>query len=202
MMMRRLLYQLSPTSKTLESVLALDTAIKLAHLGARTHTIISLTKLSERKVKEIIKDVTGKSPVPGRVAKSLEGYVRNKQHRLQISVLISNYLKGLRLGLNETDSLIQSYADYKNRYIHLLGTRLFIEMDYAHQLVRAVTIFKTHSLVKCGTCHGFIFRDNSELYDETDCPICTMTEHKSNSMGHSAYPKFPSAVGMPQKITA
>lgn len=146
--------------------------MKLAELGARTHTIIALTDLSERKVKEIIKDVTGKSPAPGRTLKTLDGYVKTRTHRLHISVLVGIYMHGKSLGLNSAAALMHAYSDYKTRFASFASGRLFIDFDHAYQLTQAVEKGKTHGLLVCSDCNCRIFHDKSELKDNSTCPVC------------------------------
>jgi hypothetical protein len=166
-------YSSQRKSKVAEEVLATLNAYKLAELGARTHTIISLTSLSERKVKDIIRDVTGANPKPGRVVTTLLGFIKSKYHRLQASVLVSDYVRAIKLGFNETEAFIQAYTNYLALYPEAEKTRNFIDVDQAHRLVRETTLLKTFSLVECQSCHCNILRDNSEMFSRIDCPICS-----------------------------
>lgn len=173
-------YSSEKKSKVAGEVLATLNAYRLAELGARTHTIISLTRLSERKAKDIIRDVTGKSSTPGRIVTSLQGFIKSRHHRLQASVLINAYTKVKGLGLSDTEAIIQAYSSYRDMFPDLEGTRNFIDIDQANLLSRAVSVLKTFSLAECSHCHCKILRDASEMFTQDDCPICSAANNSAN----------------------
>lgn len=174
-------YSAEKKSKVAAEVLATLNAYKLAELGARTHTIISLTRLSERKAKDVIRDVTGKSSTPGRIVTSLQGFIKSRHHRLQASVLINAFTKAKGLGLSDTEALIQSYTSYREHFPDAEGTRNFIDIDQANLLSRAVSVLKSFSLTECQHCQCKILRDVTEMFTQDDCPICHASAQSLNS---------------------
>lgn len=176
------LYSSEKKSKVAGEVLATLNAYKLAELGARTHTIVSLARMSERKAKDIIRDVTGKNPKPGRVVTSLQGFIKSRQHRLQASILMNSYTRAKALGFTDIDAIIHSYSSYRDMFSTIEGTRNFIDIDQATLLSRAVTVFKTFSLSECLSCHCKILRDVNEMFTPDTCPICASAGMESTDV--------------------
>lgn len=170
-----MLYQLSLLTKTspvINEIYGQLQAIKLARLSARTSTICALTGLPQRKVKEIILAISKRAPPKGRAIENLDDYIKNKKHRRHVSFIIQTYRKGISLGLNHVEAIIQSYMLYQETLVESFSDpRSYVDIDHAYFLIQETNKGIEFDLSECSCCKSKFFYSKYEL--PLICPVCT-----------------------------
>lgn len=172
-MLRSLQLVSSLTTKTAIRVDRTIKSVKLAEFGARPAVISALTDIPLEQAKSIYLEIQGVPAKQGRKCSSLDSFIRNTQQRLQISLLVTNYLRAKNYGIDKAKAIILSYDDFLKSCPGTDRTdRSFITIDRAYQIIQSVTIEKTHSLTICTACNSSHFYNQLELVNEIKCPVC------------------------------
>jgi flagellar transcriptional activator FlhC len=157
---------------------ALSLARDCAELGARVRTIHHLTGLRPSELRYLL--FSDQHPPPrGRTPDTREWYHgANLLHRMQASVVVSNFARLRHLGFAPAESLVGAYR----YYLSLYGELHRISFDRAFDLAAHteglwIARMASFHVVRCSRC-GSEYLDalGSAPSDDGACPFCRMID--------------------------
>jgi flagellar transcriptional activator FlhC len=155
---------------------AINTAIKLMHLGARVPVILALTSLGHDKAHRLFFEVTGKTPKRGQLPHQPKWYM-SSVNNIHSSFFLSVF-NNLRRSRHQTfnDALISAYRIYVT---HFKARPALMSFDRAWWLIQLVQIAELKT-IPCTQCKGHFIVYTGELYKNYLCPICKLARKKQD----------------------
>ncbi len=170
-------------------VMLLELTRALIDFGARTQVIVALTGLSDKKVRPIIKALTGGELVRGPCqfpnAQFFAGVQRkrNPLANLHSTIFLSEYLK-LRECFNEPmhegfllSTAFHGYSELVQANPEMKRSDLLLDVNRAYALIRCYDRQEL-SIVSCACCDAKYLKLNWMERDSINCPICAKTAHR------------------------
>ena len=178
-------------------------AKELVLLGARISTVELVTGLSKYESVNLFFDNAERPPKPGRHCESTEWPFRvTLVYRCDAAVVVAIYRNCRDLRLDCTESLIQSYKNYRSLFDDATtGSKPRIDFERAFDLVRHVEgIWRVSHpdlfLASCPTCHKrYLSGLVSGPRRAVSCPFCSLSSRYERDERVRAYypPRLPVA---------
>ncbi len=162
----------------------------LVNFDARTQVIVALTGLNEKKVRPLIKTLTGKELVRGPCqfpnAKFFAGALRkrNPTANLHSTMFLSGYVKLRSTCFSEPmhegfllATAFQGYMEVLSSHPEMIREAAVLDINRAYALVRCFDR-KEVELVGCACCDSKYLILNWVERDASNCPICARTAHR------------------------
>lgn len=149
-------------------------AERLVRLGFRTKVIVHHTRLSQKIVREIYRQVSGRSPRSGRLPQC-DGVCKTRKHLCEASIVISLYQAISARDVTrevDMDALVEAIRFYRSRV-----ERPLLEPSHVWVLARDLRSGRGGAdsalvrLVRCATC-GADYLVVSQQRFRQQCPFC------------------------------
>lgn len=160
-------------------------AYKLLHLGARTKVVVALTDLNEKRVRKLLKAITGGGPLIAgpcplpRAEFFIGGLKRNPTANVHSTLFLAGYVHLEIAFLEELHPgylLAAAFEAYCETLPMLPSGAPVLDINRAYALVR-YHLARELVLVRCRVCDAPHLLLTTDAPNTQACPICQKTHH-------------------------